>query len=97
MVLLENENKLQFIVDNKATKHDIKRGIEKAFDQKVKHVCTLMSMHGEKKAVVSFENEKAAEEILSCSVLCRWITGRSNYYTEPGQGRPDLSRPIPPV
>jgi len=65
MVLLENENKLQFIVDNKATKQDIKRGIEKAFDQKVKHVCTLMSMHGEKKAVVSFENEKAAEEILS--------------------------------
>ena len=65
MVLLENENKLQFIVDQKATKHDIKREIEKAFDQKVKRVRTIMSMHGEKKAIVSFENDKAAEEILS--------------------------------
>jgi large subunit ribosomal protein L23 len=65
MVLLENESKLQFLVDRQATKQDIKREIEKAFDQKVKSVHTLMSMHGEKKAVVSFENDKAAEEILS--------------------------------
>jgi large subunit ribosomal protein L23 len=65
MVLLENENKLQFLVDNKATRQDIRREIEKAFDQKVKNVRTLMTMHGEKKAIVSFENEKAAEEILS--------------------------------
>jgi large subunit ribosomal protein L23 len=65
MVLLENESKLQFLVDRQATKQDIKRDIEKAFDQKVKRVYTLMTMHGEKKAVVSFENEKAAEEILS--------------------------------
>ncbi|MFZ1896791.1 50S ribosomal protein L23, partial [Methanoregula sp.] len=28
MVLLENENKLQFLVDNRATKQDIKRAIE---------------------------------------------------------------------
>ena len=65
MVLLENENKLQFLVDNKATKQTIKRAIEKTFDQKVKNVYTLMTMHGQKKATVSFENEKAAEEILS--------------------------------
>jgi large subunit ribosomal protein L23 len=65
MVLLENENKLQFLVDNTATKQAIRREIEKAFDQKVKRVRTLMTMHGEKKAIVSFENEKAAEEILS--------------------------------
>jgi len=65
MVLLENENKLQFMVSNKASKKDIKRELEKVFDQKVKRVHTLMTMHGEKKAIVSFENEKAAEEILS--------------------------------
>ena len=64
MVLLENENKLQFMVSNKATKKDIKRELEKVFDQKVKRVHTLMTMHGEKKAIVSFENDKAAEEIL---------------------------------
>jgi len=65
MVSLENENKIQFLVDRQATKQDIKRDIEQAFDQKVKQVRTIMTMHGEKKAVVSFENEKAAEEILS--------------------------------
>jgi large subunit ribosomal protein L23 len=35
------------------------------FGQNVKSVRTLMNMHGEKKATVSFENDKAAEEILS--------------------------------
>jgi large subunit ribosomal protein L23 len=65
MVLLENQNKLQFLVRREATKHQIKRDIEKAFDQKVTNVRTLMNTHGEKKAIVSFENQKAAEEILS--------------------------------
>jgi large subunit ribosomal protein L23 len=65
MVLLENQGKLQFLVRREATKNQIKREIEKAFDQKVRSVRTLMNTHGEKKAIVSFENEKAAEEILS--------------------------------
>ena len=65
MVLLENQSKLQFLVTREATKDDIKREVEKAFGQKVNGVRTLMNMHGEKKAIVSFENEKAAEEILS--------------------------------
>jgi large subunit ribosomal protein L23 len=65
MVLLENQGKLQFLVRREATKGQIKREIEKAFDQKVRSVRTLMNTHGEKKAIVSFENEKAAEEILS--------------------------------
>jgi large subunit ribosomal protein L23 len=30
MVLLENESKIQFLVDNKATKHTIKRDIGNA-------------------------------------------------------------------
>ena len=64
MVLLENQSKLQFLVTNKASKGDIKREIEKAFGQKVSSVRTLMTMHGQKKAIVSFENDKAAEEIL---------------------------------
>ena len=65
MVLLENQSKLQFLVNRQATKISIKREMEKTFGQKVKNVRTLMNMHGEKKAIVSFENEKAAEEILS--------------------------------
>lgn len=65
MVLLENRNKLQFLVTNEASKGEIRREIEKAFGQKVRSVRTLMDTHGGKKAIVSFENDKAAEEILS--------------------------------
>ena len=65
MMMLESQSKLQFLVSRNATKAQIKREIEKTFDQKVTHVQTLMNTHGEKKAIVSFENEKAAEEILS--------------------------------
>jgi large subunit ribosomal protein L23 len=65
MVLLENQSKLQFLVTREASKDDVRREIEKSFGQKVKSVRTLMTMHGQKKAIVSFENEKAAEEILS--------------------------------
>ena len=65
MVLLENQSKLQFLVEREATKEDVRREIEKAFGQKVKSVSTLMNTHGQKKAIVSFENNKAAEEILS--------------------------------
>ncbi|MFA4861996.1 50S ribosomal protein L23 [Methanoregula sp.] len=65
MVLLENQSKLQFLVTREASKDDVKREIEKSFGQKVKSVRTLMTMHGQKKAIVSFENDKAAEEILS--------------------------------
>lgn len=65
MVLLENQSKLQFLVSREATKKQIKREIEKSFGQNVKTIRTLMTMHGEKKAIVSFETEKAAEEILS--------------------------------
>ena len=65
MVQLENQNKLQFLVGRDTTKTQIKREIEKAFEQEVTEVRTLMDAHGEKKAIVSFANEKAAEEILS--------------------------------
>ena len=65
MMVLENQNKLQFLVDRNATKPQIKQEIEKAFDQEVTSVSTIMTMKSQKKAIVSFSNEKAAEEILS--------------------------------
>jgi large subunit ribosomal protein L23 len=65
MMTLEKENKLQFLVDRNATKKQIKREIEKTFEQDVTAISTVMTMHGEKKAIISFANEKAAEEILS--------------------------------
>jgi large subunit ribosomal protein L23 len=65
MMMLENQNKIQFLVRNTATKAQIKREIEASFEQQVTSVNTIMTMKGEKKAIVSFANEKAAEEILS--------------------------------
>ncbi|MDD1674841.1 MAG: 50S ribosomal protein L23 [Methanomicrobiales archaeon] len=65
MMLLERENKLQFLVRREATKEDIKREIERAFEKEVTAVRTIMTMKGEKKAIISFSDEKAAEEILS--------------------------------
>ncbi|WP_292521028.1 50S ribosomal protein L23 [Methanoculleus sp.] len=64
-MMLEGENKLQFIVQRNATKQDIKRELESAFEQDVAEVRTMMTMKGEKKAIVKFADEKAAEEILS--------------------------------
>ena len=97
MVLLENQSKLQFLVTREANKDDIKRDIEKAFGQNVKSVRTLMNTHGQKKAIVSFENDKAAEEILSARHNVGGEHGTSNHNTKPGQGRPDIPRSIPPV
>ncbi len=64
-MMLEGENKLQFIVRRDATKQDIKRELESSFEQDVAEVRTMMTMKGEKKAIVKFADEKAAEEILS--------------------------------
>ncbi len=64
-MMLEGENKLQFIVQRDATKQDIRRELESVFEQEVSEVRTMMTMKGEKKAIIRFADEKAAEEILS--------------------------------
>ncbi|MDK2891138.1 MAG: large subunit ribosomal protein [Methanoculleus sp.] len=64
-MMLEGESKLQFIVQRDATKQDIKRELESAFEQEVVNVRTMMTMKGQKKAIVTFADAKAAEEILS--------------------------------
>lgn len=62
---VERESKLQFIVEREASKDQIKRAVEKMFEQPVTSVRTMMTTKGEKKAIIAFQNEKAAEEILS--------------------------------
>ncbi|NLM29991.1 MAG: 50S ribosomal protein L23 [Methanomicrobiales archaeon] len=64
-MMLEGENKLQFIVHRDATKQAIKRELETVFEQEVTEVRTMMTMKGEKKAIIRFADDKAAEEILS--------------------------------
>lgn len=61
--LMESENKLIFVVDKKATKHDIKKAVEDIFKAKVVKVNTLITQDGYKRAYVKFSNETPAIDI----------------------------------
>ena len=65
MVLLENVNQLSFIVEKEATKDEIKSAIESTFNKKIAAINTMMTTKGNKKAIITFEEKNAAEEILS--------------------------------
>jgi len=60
--LMESENTLIFIVDKKATRIDVKKSIEDAFNVKVTRVRTLITK-GKKKAYVQFSNETPAIDV----------------------------------
>lgn len=61
--LIDKQNTLTFVVDIKATKHDIKRAVETLFEVKVEEVRTLITPKGEKKAYVKLAPEFKASEI----------------------------------
>ncbi len=63
VAMIENENKLTFIVNKRATKQDIKRTVEEMFEVKVEKVNTLITMWGEKKAYVKLKPEYSASEV----------------------------------
>lgn len=65
MVLLENSNQLSFIVRKEATKASVEAAMEKNFGKKIASIRTLMTNKGAKKAIITFEEKNAAEEILS--------------------------------
>ncbi|MDI6866051.1 50S ribosomal protein L23 [Methanoculleus sp.] len=65
MLMVEGGKELQFIVERGASKQEIRRALESAFGQDVSSVRTMMTTKGQKKAIVSFADAKAAEEILS--------------------------------
>lgn len=60
--LMESENKLTFVVDKKASKHEIKNALEKLFNIKVSSVNTLIA-HGRKRAYVQLPKEKPAIDV----------------------------------
>lgn len=65
MNLMDFENKLQFIVNDTATKTDIKEAVERRFDVSVESVNTLMTMDGTKKATVTLSTADDAGEVAS--------------------------------
>lgn len=61
--LIESENKITFIVNDKASKHDIRRAIEDLYEVKVSRVSTLTTPEGKKKAYVKLSPESKASDL----------------------------------
>jgi len=61
--LMESENKLVFVVEQKATKTQIKEAIEELFEAKVENIHTLNTNGNQKKAYVQFSEDTPAIDI----------------------------------
>ena len=58
-----DKNKLQIISDFRSNKKDIKNEIEKLYGDKVLSINTMMTLKGKKKAIITFKEKNAANEI----------------------------------
>lgn len=61
--LIEAENKLTFIVNIRARKHQIKRAVEQLYGVEVEKVNTLITPDGRKKAFVKLAPEYKASDV----------------------------------
>jgi len=61
--MIEKENKITFIVNRNATKHDVKRAVEKLYNVKVEKVNTVITRDGSKKAFVKLSPEYSASDL----------------------------------
>jgi large subunit ribosomal protein L23 len=62
-MMLMDQNKLQFVVDTRANKTQVENDVVKMYGFTVKSVCTMTTMKGLKKALVTFNEPDAAHEI----------------------------------
>ena len=60
---MDKTNSLTFIVEDSANKLEIRKEIEETYGKKVRHVNTVRSMQGKKKAIVQFAEKGAANEV----------------------------------
>ncbi|MBR9702790.1 50S ribosomal protein L23 [Candidatus Woesearchaeota archaeon] len=61
--MMESENKLIFIVSQRARKPEIKKEIENMFDVKVVNIRTANTPDNKKKAYITFDEETPAIDI----------------------------------
>ena len=61
--MIENENKLIFIVDRLSTKEDIKAAIQELYEVEAIKINTLITNKGEKKAFVKLAEEFDASDV----------------------------------
>ncbi len=59
---MKDGNRLEFLVDRRSTKTDVKKAFEEIFEVKVKHVNTFIRKDG-KHAIITLKPEFSAEEI----------------------------------
>jgi len=69
-LMVEKENKLVFMVDLKANKHDVKKAVERLYEVRVEGVNVLITSSGEKKAFVKLHPDyKAADVAIKLGIL----------------------------
>jgi large subunit ribosomal protein L23 len=61
--MIENENKLVFIVSREATKQDIAKSIKELYQVEAKEINTLINRQGEKKAFIKLKEGYNASEV----------------------------------
>ena len=62
-LMVEQENKLIFVVSLKAGKKDVKQAVEQLYEVKVDRITTLITSQGEKKAFVKLTPEYKASDV----------------------------------
>ncbi|WP_276272511.1 50S ribosomal protein L23 [Haloarcula litorea] len=62
---MDFQNKLQFIVDDSASKPDVAAAVESQYEVTVENVNTQVTMDGEKKATVRLSEDDDAQEVAS--------------------------------
>ncbi|MEM3536526.1 MAG: 50S ribosomal protein L23 [Candidatus Bathyarchaeia archaeon] len=69
-LMVEQENKLVFIVNLKASKSDIKRAVEELYEVKVEKVNLVITPQGQKKAFVKLHPDyRAADVAIKLGIL----------------------------
>ena len=63
MNMIENENKLIFIVNRKANKKDISSAVEKLYGIEAENIRTLITSKGQKKAFVKLKDQYDASDL----------------------------------
>lgn len=61
--LIEDQNKLAFIVDRRANKNQIKQAVEQLYKVKVMQINTLITPRGDKKALVKLHPNNSAADL----------------------------------
>ena len=61
--MIENENKLVFVVDRRANKHDIAAAIKELYEVEAETINTLITRKGEKKAFIKLKDGYDASDV----------------------------------